>query len=287
MPTDGQGPSGMLTGPAPEGLAHRLADVLAKKYQTESDATQMAKRAGYPGERLPRFDRANSFWDRVIEDAENGIVPGKMLALVDEALRTFKQDPDLLEIKKIRAPRRSDDEREGPREPDELRERFPYAIIAASVALVGAVCAAFIAWIALGPDKEPVPKRHDVVPAVESKEMPQPAESGPKTLSSTYVAKWVEDDEQALLIHEIKKARLHTNDTTIFDVEYERFGEKGEFTVHYPGPEVEVRLLLETGMGRHDCILRHSPKADQVIVLGKDWKNADGSVICRKAREEE
>lgn len=62
---------------------------LARTFSKQDSAIRLARAAGFPKERLPVFRTSQSFWDQVVDEAENGVLKGGLSALVSKAAETY------------------------------------------------------------------------------------------------------------------------------------------------------------------------------------------------------
>ena len=63
----------------------RLFDELVKVFSTPDQATMLAKKAGFPPERLPGFTTSLVFWTRIVEEAQNGAIEGGLHSIIKSA----------------------------------------------------------------------------------------------------------------------------------------------------------------------------------------------------------
>jgi len=67
----------------------RALDALIDVYSNEKSATLLVKLAGFPPGRIPSFSNAMVFWHHVTSDARNGVLPGGVRPIFEQAAKQF------------------------------------------------------------------------------------------------------------------------------------------------------------------------------------------------------
>lgn len=86
--------------PRPKYDLRVVVGLLSSLFSDSDDANLVARRAGFPVGRLPRFTSAIKFWSAVVDDASKGNLAGGIDALLDEAASMYPHNRELVELRK-------------------------------------------------------------------------------------------------------------------------------------------------------------------------------------------
>lgn len=73
----------------------RVVDLLANVLSDGQQATLVAERAGFPRGQLPAFTSSLVFWHKVVNQANDGMLPGGARPLLQQAAKLFPNHPEL------------------------------------------------------------------------------------------------------------------------------------------------------------------------------------------------
>lgn len=71
---------------------HALGEIV-RVFHDQQEATKLLKAAHFPEGRIPAFKDAQTFWDRAIEMARNGVLPGGIRPILEQAARMYPHNP--------------------------------------------------------------------------------------------------------------------------------------------------------------------------------------------------
>ena len=69
-------------------------ELLSEIFHDPEQAVHLLAAAGFPRARIPRFTTPQAFWSRSLEEARNGVLPGGIRPILEQAAAMYPYNPE-------------------------------------------------------------------------------------------------------------------------------------------------------------------------------------------------